>query len=75
VVREPGAEVSPEDLRSHLEASMARWWLPEAFAFIEKIPKTSVGKLDKKELRRRLAAGALPVERVVKRPASPLVGG
>jgi fatty-acyl-CoA synthase len=75
VVREPGAEVGSDELRRHLEDSVARWWLPEAFAFVEEIPKTSVGKLDKKQLRRRLAAGALPVEQVVKQSPSPLVAG
>ena len=73
VVCEPGTQVSPEDLRRHLDGAVARWWLPDAFAFVDEIPKTSVGKLDKKELRRRLAVGALPVERVVKPAASPLV--
>jgi fatty-acyl-CoA synthase len=28
-----------------------RWWLPDGFAFVEEIPKTSVGKFDKKALR------------------------
>ena len=37
--------------------------LPDAFAFIDEVPKTSVGKFDKKVLRRALADGELDVER------------
>ena len=36
-------------LRSHLPA----WWLPDEIVFIEEVPKTSVGKFDKKVLRER----------------------
>ena len=38
---------------------MAKWWLPDEFAFVAEIPKTSVGKFDKKVLRARLAEGTL----------------
>ena len=41
----------------------ATWWLPDAFAFIDEVPKTSVGKFDKKVLRRQLAEGELAVQR------------
>ena len=40
---------------------MARWWLPERWAFVDEIPKTSVGKFDKKVLRARYADGELDV--------------
>ncbi len=60
VVKE-GAEVSVADLRAHLAASVASWQLPERWAFIEEVPKTSVGKFDKKVLRARYAAGDLDV--------------
>ena len=40
---------------------MARWWLPERWAFVDEIPKTSVGKFDKKVLRARYAEGKLDV--------------
>ncbi len=35
---------------------MAKWWVPDRFEFIEEVPKTSVGKFDKKVLRARFAA-------------------
>jgi fatty-acyl-CoA synthase len=59
VVIEPGAEVSAEDLNEHLKPLVAKWWLPDEYAFIDEVPKTSVGKFDKKVLRRRLADGEL----------------
>ena len=40
---------------------VAKWWIPEAFAFIDEVPKTSVGKFDKKLLRRRLEERELEV--------------
>ena len=51
VVCEEGANPTTEDLREHLEPLVAKWWLPDEFAFIEAVPKTSVGKFDKKVLR------------------------
>ena len=43
---------------------MARWQVPENWAFVAEIPKTAVGKFDKKVLRTRDAAGDLAIERV-----------
>jgi fatty-acyl-CoA synthase len=34
---------------------VAKWWLPDRVEFIDEVPKTSVGKFDKKELRARFA--------------------
>ena len=64
VVRCEGAEVSAQELREHLTTRVAKWWLPDEFAFVDEVPKTSVGKFDKKVLRRRLEAGELQREPV-----------
>ena len=61
VVLAPGATVTPEELRDFLTGRVARWWLPERWTFIEEVPRTSVGKYDKKLLRARLADGGLDV--------------
>ncbi|MEA2393172.1 MAG: hypothetical protein QOJ82_1063 [Solirubrobacteraceae bacterium] len=58
-----GAGATPAELREHLAAALAKWQLPDAFVFIDEVPKTSVGKFDKKVLRRQLADGELVVER------------
>ena len=36
---------------------MAKWWLPDRVEFIDEVPKTSVGKFDKKVLRKQFAEG------------------
>ncbi|MGI8847575.1 MAG: long-chain fatty acid--CoA ligase [Candidatus Dormibacteria bacterium] len=61
VVAKPGATVSPEELRSFLQDRVARFWLPERWAIIEEIPKTSVGKQDKKRIRSLHAENAIAV--------------
>jgi fatty-acyl-CoA synthase len=58
VLRDPEA-ASAEDLVEHLRGRVAKWWLPDEFAFVQEIPKTSVGKFDKKVLRGRLSEGTL----------------
>jgi fatty-acyl-CoA synthase len=71
VVTRPGARLTPGALRAFLEQRVAPWWVPERWSFIEEVPKTSVGKFDKKVLRARHAAGELAVaeEPVPARPA------
>jgi fatty-acyl-CoA synthase len=49
----------PDDLRRHLLEHVAKWWVPEEIVFIDEVPKTSVGKFDKKVLRARLQEGTL----------------
>ena len=61
VVTTSGARVTPEELREFLTGRVARWWLPEKWTFIDEVPRTSVGKYDKKLLRARLADGELDV--------------
>jgi fatty-acyl-CoA synthase len=55
VVSASGAELNEDAIREHLEGRVAKWWIPERIEFIDEIPKTSVGKFDKKVLRSRFA--------------------
>jgi fatty-acyl-CoA synthase len=59
VVLREGAGTTAPDLVEHLRGRVAKWWLPDEFAFLAEIPKTSVGKFDKKVLRSSLSEGAL----------------
>ena len=59
VVLREGASTTADQLVEHLRGRVAKWWLPDEFAFVGEIPKTSVGKFDKKVLRGRLAEGDL----------------
>ena len=62
MVPRPGATVTSEALLDFLGSRVAKWWLPERWTFISEVPKTSVGKFDKKVLRAQYAEGALDVE-------------
>jgi fatty-acyl-CoA synthase len=59
VVFAEGASATPEELQKHLAERVVKWWVPETFAFIDEVPKTSVGKFDKKVLRKQLQDGEL----------------
>jgi len=61
VVLKPGAVANPDELRAFLDGKVAKWWLPERWAFMEELPKTSVGKQDKKLIRAMHADGKIPV--------------
>ena len=63
VVLREGAHTTPGDLRDFLARDFARWQLPDAWAFIEQVPRTSVGKFDKKVIRKWYADGEVQVER------------
>jgi fatty-acyl-CoA synthase len=56
VVPEEGETLTLEELREHLAPRVAKWWLPDALEIVDEVPKTSVGKFDKKVLRARLTA-------------------
>ena len=47
----PDAPPTLDDLHAFLTGRVARWWFPDAVVLVDEIPKTSVGKLDKKVLR------------------------
>src|SRR5947209_13622546 len=49
------SSVSADDLRHFLADKVVRWWLPERWKFVDEIPRTSVGKYDKKAIRARYA--------------------
>jgi fatty-acyl-CoA synthase len=53
IVVKPGATCTPEDLRAHLAPRFPKFWLPDAFVFVDTIPRTSAGKFKKTELRAR----------------------
>jgi fatty-acyl-CoA synthase len=55
VVPKPGSAggIDAAEILEYLRPQVARWWLPEAVVFLDAIPKTGVGKFDKKVLRER----------------------
>jgi fatty-acyl-CoA synthase len=61
VVLRDGAETTAAELREFLSGHVVKWQLPERWAFIKEVPKTSVGKFSKRTLRRMYADGELEV--------------
>jgi fatty-acyl-CoA synthase len=55
VVLRDGQTATQEELRAFLAPDFAKWWLPDRFEFVAEIPKTSVGKFRKTELREMFA--------------------
>jgi acyl-CoA synthetase (AMP-forming)/AMP-acid ligase II len=64
VVVKEGETVTAPELCDWLADRVAKWWLPERWAFIDEVPRTSVGKFDKKVLRKQYAEGGLTVEKL-----------
>ena len=69
VVLEEGADHSADELVAFLDGRVSKWWLPERWSFVEEVPKTSVGKFDKKVLRSRYAEGGMDVIEVILPPS------
>lgn len=55
VVLKNGATATDHELREYLKQSFAKWQLPDAFVFVQAIPRTSVGKFKKIALREQFA--------------------
>jgi fatty-acyl-CoA synthase len=55
VVLKPGETATEREILDHITPLVAKWWLPDAVEFIDEVPKTSVGKFSKKDLRSRFA--------------------
>ena len=54
VVAKPDADLTLDSVRAHLEGrGFAKWQLPDRMELIDEVPRTSVGKFDKKVLRAR----------------------
>jgi len=49
-------QISKDEIIEYLRPRVAKWWLPDDVVFVEAIPKTSVGKFDKKVLRKEYEA-------------------
>jgi fatty-acyl-CoA synthase len=60
VVVKPGSSLSAEEIIDWLQPRVAKWWLPETVEFIDEVPKTSVGKFSKKDLRDKFADRRVP---------------
>jgi acyl-CoA synthetase (AMP-forming)/AMP-acid ligase II len=53
VVKKRGSEVTKAELLDYLSDKVAKWWLPEDIVFVDEIPHTATGKIQKMKLRER----------------------
>jgi fatty-acyl-CoA synthase len=61
VVLDSGKEVSVAQLQEFVRDKVARWWVPERWTFVDRLPRTSTGKYDKRLLRDSHRRGLLGV--------------
>jgi fatty-acyl-CoA synthase len=61
VVLRDGVSADATELRDWLGERIAKWQVPERWTFVEAVPRTSVGKFDKKVVRQQYADGALEI--------------
>jgi fatty-acyl-CoA synthase len=60
VVRKPGAGLGKEEILAFMQDRIARWWLPDDVVFVEEIPHTATGKIQKTALRAQFRDHVLP---------------
>ena len=60
MVVKAGETLTKEEVLDYLRPKVARWQVPDEVVFIDEVPKTSVGKFSKKDLRARFADVQLP---------------
>jgi fatty-acyl-CoA synthase len=60
VVPKPGESVCKEDILDFMHDKIAKWWMPDDVVFVEEIPHTATGKIQKTALRERFKDYQLP---------------
>jgi fatty-acyl-CoA synthase len=60
IVRKESSEVSKKDVLSYLDGKIAKWWMPDDVVFVEAIPHTATGKIQKTVLREQFRDYRLP---------------
>ena len=64
IVRKQGKEPAKTDILAFLDGKVAKWWMPDDVAFVDEIPHTATGKIQKMELRERFRDYRLPTDSV-----------
>jgi fatty-acyl-CoA synthase len=62
VIRKPGGKLTREDLLKFMDGKIAKWWMPDDVAFVDDIPHTATGKIQKVVLRERFKDYRLPTQ-------------
>jgi fatty-acyl-CoA synthase len=59
-VRKPGAHIERDEMLQYLNGKIAKWWMPDDVIFVDEIPHTGTGKIQKTILRERFGKHRLP---------------
>jgi len=62
VVRKPGKDPSKDDILGYMSGRVAKWWMPDDVAFVDEIPHTATGKIQKITLRKQFEGYRLPTD-------------
>jgi fatty-acyl-CoA synthase len=60
VVLKPGQKATREELLAYLNGKIAKWWMPDDVVFVDEIPHTATGKIQKTTLREKFGKYQLP---------------
>ena len=60
VVKAPGEDPSPDELKTYLDGKIAKWWIPDDVQYIDEMPHTATGKIQKTALRELFADYQFP---------------
>ncbi|HLA21138.1 MAG TPA: long-chain fatty acid--CoA ligase, partial [Pseudolabrys sp.] len=60
VVLKKGETASKQDLLGFMQGKIAKWWMPDDVVFVEEIPHTATGKIQKITLRKQFKDYVLP---------------
>jgi fatty-acyl-CoA synthase len=60
LVKKPGKDVTREEMLQYLTGKIAKWWMPDDVAFVDEIPHTATGKIQKIALREKFKGHKLP---------------
>jgi len=60
VVKKPGADLSRDEMLEFMNGKIAKWWMPDDVVFVDAIPHTATGKIQKRDLREQFKGHKLP---------------
>jgi fatty-acyl-CoA synthase len=60
IVRKEGKDPKANDILDYMQGKIAKWWMPDDVAFVDEIPHTATGKIQKMELREQFSDYVLP---------------
>ncbi len=70
VVPKTGTQPTREDILAFMSGKVAKWWMPDDVVFVDALPHTATGKLQKLKLREQFRSHQLPTDVAASGPAA-----